>query len=243
MIEGVIFDLGRTLLEFKGDMDAVEAQGAQRVAKWFRTKKRIKVDEEMLAKSILAARQQGRARALETLVEFQMQDAVKTALKAVDAPARADQFVEDAVKVFFEHEEDGHSLIPGALETLKTLYGDKFRLGLLSNATDDALIQRVVNRFGLRPYLSPVFSSAGLGWMKPSAKPFLLIAERWGIAPENIAMVGDTLNADILGAHNAGMRGVLVTYSESPSNDAHRDIIPDATVASIVELPSALRQL
>lgn len=243
MIQGVIFDLGRTLLEFKGDMDAVEVQGAQRTAEWFRKKKHLKIDVDALAATITTARNEGRARALETLREFRMRDGIVTALRMVDAPAPAETLAEEATRIFFQHEEDQHALVPGALETVKTLWGDKLRVGLLSNATDDALIQRLVNRFNLRPYLSPVFSSAGVGWQKPSAKPFLLIAERWGVAPENIAVVGDTLNADILGAHNAGMRGVLVTYSESPSNDAHRDIIPDAVVESVVQLPTVLRQL
>ncbi len=242
-IQGIIFDMGRTLLVFNSDQTAVESQGAHDVAHWLRTKKRIKVDEDALAAAILSARAEGIRRAAESLAAFQMRDAITAALHAVDAPKRAEAFAEQATRIFFQREEDGHEPVPGAIETLKTLHGERLRLGLLSNATDDALIQRLINRFGFRPYLSPVFSSAGVGWQKPKAEPFLLIAKRWGIAPENIAVVGDTLNADILGAQNAGMHSVLVTYAESPSNAANRHITPDITIDSIVKLPTALAQL
>ncbi len=54
-------------------------------------------------------------------------------------------------------------------------------------------------------------------------------------------MVGDTLSADILGAHNTGMRGVLITADEPPWNDEDREaIIPDATIASLSELPGLI---
>ena len=242
-IQGVIFDMGRTLLVFNGDQNAVEARGARDAAHWLRTKKRIKIDEDALATAILSARADGMRRAAETLSAFQMREAMLAALRAVDAPKRAESLVEQATRIFFQQEEDGHEPVPGAMETLKTLYGENLKLGLLSNATDDALIQRLINRFGFRPYLSPVFSSAGVGWQKPKADPFLLIAERWGIAPENIAVVGDRLDADILGAQNAGMHSVLVTYAESPANAANRHITPDITIDSIVKLPTALAQL
>lgn len=242
-IQGVIFDMGRTLLVFNGDQNAVEAQGARDTAHWLRTKKRIKVDEAALAAAILSARADGMRRAAETQAGFQMRDAILAAFHAVDAPKRAELLVEQATRIFFQREEDGHEPVPGAIETLKTLYGENLKLGLLSNATDDALIQRLINRFGFRPYLSPVFSSAGVGWQKPNAEPFLLIADRWGISPEHIAVVGDRLDADILGAQNAGMHSVLVTYAESPSNAANRHITPDITIDSVVKLPTALAQL
>lgn len=55
-------------------------------------------------------------------------------------------------------------------------------------------------------------------------------------------MVGDTLNADISGAHNAGMRGVLITVDESPWNEEHLETIsPDGSIASISELPALIR--
>jgi FMN phosphatase YigB (HAD superfamily) len=120
---------------------------------------------------------------------------------------------------------------------------DYYRLGLYSNAYDDAFIQRMVNRLGLRPWLSPTFSSAGWGWCKPRREPFDLIASRWGLPPQEIVVVGDTLNADVLGAQNAGMHSILVTMDENPSNADHRHIQPTAVAGSLSELPELVAQL
>jgi FMN phosphatase YigB (HAD superfamily) len=72
-------------------------------------------------------------------------------------------------------------------------------------------------------------------------EPFDLILSRWDLPPEAVIVVGDTLNADILGAHNAALRGVLITADEPSSNAEHRQtIMPDATIAALTELPGLL---
>ena len=169
-------------------------------------------------------------------------DAILNALRNVDAPKRAETLTQQAAKILFQGEEDAHALIPDALETLKTLSAQKFKLSLLSNASDDALIQRLVNRNGLRPWLSPVFSSAGLGRQKPKPDPFLLIAERWRLPTAEIAVVGDTLTADIQGARNAGMFGILVTRIENPRNEENWHIKADITIAALNVLPKVISE-
>lgn len=243
MIKGIIFDLGGTLLHYTGNQAECEQRGAPAVGEWFVKKARIKLDVPALAEAILQARAAGLRQATESLVEFNMSDGIATALQAIDAPPHALPLAVEATRPFFAEEEAGHNLIPGTIDTLKALQQNGLKLGLLSNATDDGLIQRVVNRTGLRPYLSPVFSSAGLGWQKPHTAPFHLIAERWQLPPEQIAVVGDTLKTDILGAQNAGMRGILLTYAEHHSNDANRHIEPHATIDTLADLPDALSQL
>ncbi len=243
MIKGIIFDLGGTLLHFKGDLPRCEQQGALAVGEWFLKKQRIRLNVPALAEAVLAARQTGLQHAAESLVEFKMSDGIAAALQAIDAPARALPLAEQAARYFFIEEEAGHTLIPQTIETLKILQKTGLKPGLLSNATDDGLIQRLVNRTGLRPYLSPVFSSAGLGRQKPHPAPFRLIAERWQLPPEQIAVVGDTLKTDILGAQKAGMRGILLTVFEHHSNAQNRHIQPQATIATLSELPDAISNL
>ncbi len=243
MIKGIIFDLGGTLMYFQGDLQAAERQGAERVAEWLIKKKRIKVDAPALVEAILTARKESFAQTRKTLRPVLARDAMATALQRVNAPPRAASFAQAAVKIFFQDEEKAHALLPDALDTLKILKARGLKCGLLSNASDDALIQRLVNNSGMRPYLSPVFSSAGLGWQKPKAEPFLLIAERWQLPPQQIAVVGDTLSADIQGAHNAGMTGILVTRVENPRNNKNRQIKPDVVIDVLADLPEILTTL
>ena len=91
--------------------------------------------------------------------------------------------------------------------------------------------------------MSPTFSSAGWGWRKPKPELFDLIAKRWRLPPHEIVMVGDTLDADILGAQNSAMHGILVTMDESRFNAGNRHIQPAAVAKSLSELPGLIAQL
>jgi putative hydrolase of the HAD superfamily len=201
----------------------------------------VNLDEGALAEAFIAERGAGREAAHRTHREVTCGDSLRAALEEVDAPIEAFPLVPEAVRISFGHEEDAWKAYPDARLTLKQLHGHGLRLGLLSNATDDAFIQRLVNRLGLRAWLSPTFSSAGLGLRKPRREPFDLILSRWNLPPESVIMVGDTLGADILGAHNVGMRGVLITADESEWNEKDRErIIPDATILTLSELPGLI---
>lgn len=245
MINGIIFDLGHTLLYLSQDAEELARAGAEAMAAWYLKKKHIKLDSAALVETFLAERAQARVRAAETLTEITAQQSLSRTLTAIGAPpvALAPAMLEAAVKVFFEPEQAAWRRYPEAIEVLKALKTEGYCLGVYSNATDDPLIQRLINQNGLRPYLSITFSSAGWGWCKPRPEPFQLIARRWALPPAQVVVIGDTLNTDILGAHNAGMPGILVTMNESPANKAHRHIQPTATAGRLDLLPALIAQL
>jgi HAD superfamily hydrolase (TIGR01549 family) len=240
MVRGVIFDLGSTLMYFDGDWEDVINRGVADMLAFFK-RRHVKLDEGALAESFIAERRAGREVAHRTRQEVTCGGSLRAALEEVDAPIEAFPLVPEAVRISFGPEEDAWKAYPDAQVTLKQLQGNGLRLGLLSNATDDLFIQRLVNRLGLRAWLSPTFSSAGLGLRKPRREPFDLILSRWNLPPKSVIMIGDTLDADILGAHNAEMRGILITADESARNEKDRErIIPDATIPTLSELPSLI---
>lgn len=243
MIKGIIFDLGSTLIRFTGDWHTVLHEGAEAMADWYLKKKHIKLDGAALIEAFIAERKASRITAEGTQTEVLAQESLRQALRKIGAPPAAESLAEAAIKIYFAPEEAAYQPYPDALETLKRLQSQGYRLGLYSNATDDKLVQRLVNQAYLRPFLSPTFSSAGCGWRKPKREPFDLIARRWGLAPEQIVVVGDTLNADILGAQNAGMHGILVTMDESLSNEQHRHIQPAAVTETLSALPEIIKTL
>jgi putative hydrolase of the HAD superfamily len=181
--------------------------------------------------------------AYKTRQEVLAQQTLREALKKIEAPASTGAVVEAAIKVFFEAEEEAWRPYPEAIETLKQLKSQPYRLGLYSNATDDLLIQRLVNRCGLRPYLSPTFSSAGWGWRKPRPEGFELIAKRWELPPQAVAVVGDDLEADIAGAQNAGMPGIWLRRETATSQANEAAIQPAATISNLLDLPAVLARL
>jgi putative hydrolase of the HAD superfamily len=133
------------------------------------------------------------------------------------------------------------------VQALQQLNARGLHVGLISNADDDGLVQRAMIRLGLAPHLEPIVTSAALKWRKPNPEIFRYVANLWQVPSENLVMVGDAPRYDILGAHRAGMRGILIDRNEGhwwqqiPDNFvADPAIRPDATVSSLLEIPEIL---
>lgn len=76
---------------------------------------------------------------------------------------------------------------------------------------------------------------------KPSQSYFQAAAKALAVPSTNIVVVGDDIVADVGGAIEAGMRGVLVrTGKFKPSDLECPDPRPDMVIDSIAELPHAL---
>jgi HAD superfamily hydrolase (TIGR01458 family) len=73
---------------------------------------------------------------------------------------------------------------------------------------------------------------------KPSPAFFGTAALELGLAKAEIAVVGDDLETDVLGARQAGMAGVAVrTGKYRPGDEARARRMADAVLDSIAELP------
>lgn len=146
-------------------------------------------------------------------------------------------FLQAAVDAFFAPEVTTARAYPDALPALAALQEMGVRLGLISNASDHGLIDGVVRRLGFAPHLDPIVSSAGFGRVKPDPAIYRFVLDAWGIRPEEAAMVGDSLDADIEGAQAIGIRTILVTMNPNPNNPRLADRVhPDATAASLEEV-------
>jgi putative hydrolase of the HAD superfamily len=53
-------------------------------------------------------------------------------------------------------------------------------------------------------------------------------------------MVGNSLERDIAGARNAGIRSVWIRV---PGSEEHSDVTPDYTITALAEIPQILRDL
>ncbi len=76
---------------------------------------------------------------------------------------------------------------------------------------------------------------------KPSAEFFRAALDSAGAAPEDVAVVGDDVAADVGGAMALGMRGVLVRTGKFRQDELERSPVrPDAVVGSVADLPGLL---
>lgn len=120
-------------------------------------------------------------------------------------------------------------LYPETVPTLEALRADGLTLGVCSNWSSG--LQGIIDAHGLRPYFSFVHTSAEVGELKPGARMFELGLAATGFDPARVLHVGDSYDADIIGAGRVGIRGVLVK---------RRDPVPDAAELVIDDLSGLL---
>ncbi len=77
---------------------------------------------------------------------------------------------------------------------------------------------------------------------KPSRPMFEAAARSMGLEVADVAMVGDDLQADVVGAQAAGCLGILVRTGKFSSEELEAsDVRPDLVIESLAALPGLLR--
>jgi putative hydrolase of the HAD superfamily len=126
-------------------------------------------------------------------------------------------------------------LFADALPALDRLRG-RYALGLITNGAPD--IQRdKLARSGMEPYFPVVAVSGEAGVAKPDPVIFARTLEALEVAPAEAVMVGDSPDADMLGANRAGVRAIWLRRESQPLTAGAQ---PDATIASLDELDDLL---
>jgi putative hydrolase of the HAD superfamily len=241
-IKGVIFDLGWTLLDFTAHIPDMTARRAADLGAFLRTNG---LDVE--GPAVFAAYEEEmrvlQEAGAELNYEYPARLAMLRALRRSVSRFDAARLAADALATSFE------SIIPlwqpyhDTLSTLDALRGAGYRLGCISNTNDGAHVQRMVDRNDLRRRLCPVYTSEEIGLRKPHPRIFRMLLCEWQLSPGETVMVGDTLNADVLGAHNVGMRGVWIdrgAVNPWSENEENRAIVPDAIIQRLGQLPPLL---
>ena len=104
-----------------------------------------------------------------------------------------------------------------------------------------------LNESDIDRYMDCVITSAETGIRKPDPEIFRVAERRLGLAPEELAYVGDTISRDVRGTRNAGW--ALMIRIRFPGT-AHRDaglenagFEPDFTVNELYEIPAIIRSV
>jgi len=157
-----------------------------------------------------------------------------------DIPASV---IRSALDAMYSITQQNWYLETDAIPTLETLREQGYRLGLISNTSDDKNVQQLVDRCGLRPYFEIILTSAGCGFRKPDERIFRLAVDFFGISPGQTAMVGDTLEADILGANKMGIYSIWITRRAQIPEDGELKIQPQAVITALDQIPGLLSEI
>lgn len=100
--------------------------------------------------------------------------------------------------------DEGHQLIPGALELIKDL-AQQYDLYVVTNGVSKTQYRRLTES-GLLPYFKDIFVSEDTGYQKPMPEYFDYVFVRIpNFDRSTTLLIGDTLTSDIQGSVNVGL--------------------------------------
>ena len=151
--------------------------------------------------------------------------------------------IRSALDALYSVTQTNWKLEEDALETLQKLKSLNCKLGIFSNAGDDKDVQELIETFGIRSYFDFVLTSATCFYRKPHPRAFEIALAQWNISPEEAAMVGDSLEADIVGGKNLGMTSIWITRRAQFKDEEMRRIKPDFSMRKLNELLPILERI
>ena len=128
-------------------------------------------------------------------------------------------------------------LFPGVIEGLAGLDRLGIELACITNKPG-AFVPALLEQFGLAPAMRFWIAGDTVATKKPEPGQLLEAARRFGFAPTEVAMLGDSLN-DSLAARAAGMRVYLVPYGYN-EGEPITSVDSEGVVESIAALASVL---
>lgn len=146
-----------------------------------------------------------------------------------------------ALPIFMNYYKDNvsqrSSLYPGVKEGLQQLKAMGFRVCCVTNKAA-AFTEPLLKDMGIYSTFELIVSGDTTPKKKPDPMPLLYAAEKFGAAPADCLMVGDSSN-DVTAARAAGFQVVCVPYGYNHGKDI-RDSKPDAVINTLAELPALL---
>jgi putative hydrolase of the HAD superfamily len=127
-------------------------------------------------------------------------------------------------------------LYPETVETLTALKASGLQLGVISNF--DSRLFGLLEGLGIASLFDSVVISTQVGAAKPEREIFLQALASLHVHPDEALHVGDSYEADIIGARNAGLTAVLVDRGGK-----HKGAGEDLQVGSLRELVAMVDQV
>jgi 2-haloalkanoic acid dehalogenase type II len=237
-VRHILFDLGGTLMHARGDWEPIHERADQALVDSLRTHD-IHIEPRHFRARLHRYYEQREKDFQETTYHFVLRELL-TELGHAEV---AEPVLRSALDAMYSVTQSNWQLEADAVETLKTLKSNQYRLGIFSNAGDDKDVQQLIENFGIRDHFDFVLTSAACFYRKPHERAFEISLAQWNITPQEAAMVGDSLEADIIGAKQVGMTAIWITRRAQFTREDMQRIKPDFSLRKLSELSPTLDML
>jgi len=237
-IRHILFDLGGTLMHSRGDWSPI-LESADLALTNKLQEYDIDLDSRVFRTRLHEYYDQREQDFRETTYHFVLRELLEELGYAeVEEPV-----IRSALDAMFSTTQTNWILEEDTLATLQKLKSQEYHLGIFSNAGDDKDVQELIKSFGIRSYFDFVLTSAACYYRKPHPRAFEIALAQWSISPNDAAMIGDSLQADIYGAKNLDMQTIWITRRAQYKVDDEQRIKPDFSLRGLNELYPALEQI
>lgn len=231
MIRAVLIDLGDTLVHLSRPWDEVFQDNLESLYTFLRGRG-LKTDFQDFAKLFIREFEHASTVSQFYKIEVPIQDIISKVLRKIKLKDLQGTLVHSAIMEFYKPEVEAWQLYPDALETLTALRERRYKMGLISNAKSDWAVREILQEHDLSKLFDVIMTSAAMRMRKPKLDIFSRALLALDAKASEAVFVGDSLQADIIGAKTAGMRTVHVR--RKPVDHPHF-VVPDVTVTSLTE--------
>lgn len=226
-IEGILFDLGDTLLDFgKVDVQGLFEIGARLSYAFLRTEGlKLPAFSRYHRKQLWAIRWQY-FKSHFTRKEFNALDLIHKLGRRMGHRLSEKQ-VEKLAELWYQPLKKSATVEDGLGEMLRGFREQGLKLGVISNTfVPGEALDKHLEEEGLLEYLPDRIYSCDVRYRKPNRNIFRLALEKTQLRPEATMFVGDSPRADIVGANRIGMISVLKDptgrYDDNSISPRHR---------------------
>ncbi len=136
------------------------------------------------------------------------------------------------------HIADCSRLYPGVLELLQQLASHNIRMTVISNK-NEALSRLILKVLEIEGMFERIAGGDTFPAMKPSPLPLLEVTQELGFKPENVLMVGDSIN-DIQAGNAAGITTIGCTWGYGGSKEINEAQFQAASPAELYRIIAKL---
>lgn len=240
-IQAVIFDLGNTLMYAPRPWPPITIQADRALAEYL-CLKGVEIDCDTFHTEFRQRLHSYYDQRDKDLYETSYLFVLRELLAEKGHPNLPEATLRGALDALFAVTQANWVVEADSLPTLAALEQVGYRLGIISNAGDNKDVFQLVDKFGIEGFFDFILTSAACGYRKPHPRIFELALAHWQLQPADIAMVGDTVEADVKGAQRLGMTSIWITRRCAPGTGQPVPA-PDAVISSLSELPQALENL
>jgi len=137
----------------------------------------------------------------------------KLLYKSLGLPEPTDDDMKSFTDIYRPTYRSCRRATPGSIETLVKLRDFGYRIGIITNGPTGDQTSKA-DDIGVGHLVERIITSKEVGVSKPSKEIFRYAARHFGIYPENTYMIGDSIDCDIRGAIDSGLKQAVL-YSPS----------------------------